>query len=182
MYRDDDSIEVISCLDDNELHTHVINGNYDKVISSHFGDGNKYSYDTYFDDSFYIKIGMDPEIKTSHFKIERDEEIENKVFKELIEDKGITDYIFIHEKQDLKVLIDRNKINSDLPIILAETKYGIFELLKVIENAKSVHIISSSFLSLFMCKQYNKNTYAHMYCDRSHISPYVERCGIKIIL
>lgn len=182
MYRDDNNISVISCIDDGDLHNHVNFNNYDKVISTHFGDGCKYNYDIYFDDSFYLSADIDTEVKTKYFKLNRDEEIENKVYKELIEDRGITDYIFLHEKPQQRVLIDRDKLNSNLPIIFADTKYGIFELLKVIENAKSVHIISSSFLSLMMCKQYNKNTYAHMYCDRTHISPYIEKCGIKVIL
>ena len=67
-------------------------------------------------------------------------------------------------------------------LFILDTKYGIFELLKVIEMAKSVNIISSSFLSLMMCKEYNKNVVAHMYCDRPHLSPYIKKHDIKILL
>ena len=72
-------------------------------------------------------------------------------------------------------------MEQGLPIITADSKYGIFELLKVIEMAKSVNIISSSFLSLMMCKKYNENVIAHMYCDRQFISPYVNKHNIKTL-
>ena len=42
-------------------------------------------------------VGMDPLIKQSHFYIDRDAELENRVFDELITSKGITDYLFVHE-------------------------------------------------------------------------------------
>jgi len=73
-------------------------------------------------------------------------------------------------------------MEEGLPIITADPKYGMFELLKVIENAKSVNIISSSFLSLMMCKKFNQNVVAHMYCDRPYISPYIKKHDIKVLL
>ena len=90
--------------------------------------------------------------------------------------------MFVHEKKDNQILIDRNKIGTDLPVVVAEPEYGIFELLKVIENAKSVHVVSSCFLSLFMCKKYNENFFAHMYCDRAFITPYIQQHEINVIL
>jgi hypothetical protein len=183
MYRDVDNITVVGVNEDSGLNNYLANNKFDKIISTHFGDGNvTYPYDKYFDDAFYIMVGENPSVKTEYYHLERDEEIVIKVYNELRVDKGITDYIFIHEKKDYRVLVDRNKIEKDLPIVFAEEKYGVFELLKVIENAKSVHVISSSFLSLFMCKQYNKNFFAHMYCDRVEIAPYIERHGLNVIL
>jgi hypothetical protein len=127
-------------------------------------------------------VGMDPIIKTSYFYLERDNEVENKVFDELITSKGITDYLFVHEKPELNIMLNRERIEQGLPIITADPKYGIFELLKVIAMAKSVNIISSSFLSLMMCKEYNKNVVAHMYCDRPLISPYIKKHNIEVLL
>ena len=51
----------------------------------------------------------------------------------------------------------RKRIKNDLPIIFADPKYLSLHLLKVIEMAEEVHVISSSFLSLFVCKKYNPN-------------------------
>ena len=127
-------------------------------------------------------VGMDPLIKQSHFYIDRDSELENRVFDELITSKGITDYLFVHEKPEQNVILSREKMEQGLPIVTADPKYGMFELLKVIENAKSVNIISSSFLSLMMCKKFNQNVVAHMYCDRPYISPYIKKHDIKVLL
>ena len=183
MFRDNPKISVINVGDnDDGMHHLVSTGNFDKIISSHFCDGNPFHYDKYFDDAFYMFVGMDPKIKTSYFYLERDNELENKVFDELITSKGITDYLFVHEKPELNILLNRQRMEQGLPIITADSKYGIFELLKVIEMAKSVNIISSSFLSLMMCKEYNKNIVAHMYCDRPSISPYIKKHDIKILL
>ena len=182
MYRDNPRIKVIDVNDDNDMYTQISNGNFDKVISSHFADGNPYLYNQYFDDAFYKTVNMDPSIKITHFYVERDLEIENRVFDELVTNKGITDYVFVHDKSDSDISINKNRIEEDLPIIKADTKYGIFELLKVIENAKSVNIISSSFLSLMLCKKYNENIVAHMYCDRGYITPYIKQHNIKTLI
>lgn len=182
MYRDVPNINVISVVEDSGLQRHLQTNKYDKIISTHFGDGMPYHYERYFDNAFYMMVGVDPKVKIDYFHLERDVDLEDKIYKKLVTDKGIQDYVFVHEKKENRVLIDRSKIGTDLPVVVAEPEYGIFELLKVIENAKSVHVVSSCFLSLFMCKNYNKNFFAHMYCDRSYITPYIQQHGINVIL
>ena len=182
MFRDNPRITVLRVEGDSGMNLALMTGGFDKIISSHFGDGNPYHYETYFDDAFYMLVGMDPSIKQSYFHIDRDIELENRVFDELITSQGITDYVFVHEKPELNVRLSREKMEEGLPIITADPKYGMFELLKVIENAKSVNIISSSFLSLMMCKQFNQNVVAHMYCDRPHIAPYIKKHNIEVLL
>ena len=182
MYRDVPNINVVSVVEDNGLQHHMKTNNYDQIISTHFGDSVPYRYEKYFDNAFYMMIGMDPKVKIDYFHLDRDSNLEDEVYKKLITDKGIEDYVFVHEKKDNQILIDRNKIGTDLPVVVAEPEYGIFELLKVIENAKSVHVVSSCFLSLFMCKKYNENFFAHMYCDRAFITPYIQQHEINVIL
>ena len=182
MFRDNPRIVVISVADDGEMYQLIRTQQFDRVISSHFSDGNPYHYETYFDDAFYKLVGMDPKIKNDYFYLERDVEIENRVFDELITSKGITDYLFVHEKPESNIIINRDKLEPNLPIITADPKYGMFELLKVIEMAKSVNLISSSFVSLMMCKKYNKNVIAHMYCDRPFIGPYIKKHDIEVLL
>ena len=181
MFRDNPRITVLSVEGDSGMNLAIMTGGFDKIISSHFGDGNPYHYETYFDDAFYMLVGMDPSIKQSYFHIDRDIELENRVFDELITSQGITDYVFVHEKPELNIIINRDKLEPNLPIITANPKYGMFELLKVIENAKSVNLISSSFLSLMMCKKINQNVVAHMYCDRPYISTYIKQQNIVVL-
>lgn len=182
MFRDNPRITVLSVADDGGMNHTIRTGGFDKIISSHFDQGNPYHYEKYFDDAFYMLVGMEPKIKTEYFYLERDVELENKVFDELITSKGITDYLFVHEKPEANVILSRDRMEKGLPIITADPKYGMFELLKVIENAKSVNIISSSFLSLMMCKKFNQNTVAHMYCDRPYIAPYIKKHDIEVLL
>jgi len=182
MFRDNPRITVLSVEGDSGMNLAIMTGGFDKIISSHFGDGNPYHYETYFDDAFYMLVSMDPLVKQSYFYIDRDSELENRVFDELITSKGITDYLFVHEKPEQNVILSREKMEQGLPIVTADPKYGMFELLKVIENAKSVNIISSSFLSLMMCKKFNQNVVAHMYCDRPYIAPYIKKHNIEVLL
>lgn len=180
MFRDNPRINVLNVTCDNQVREIIHEGNFNKVISSHSRDVNL-RYGEYFDDSFYKVVGMDPDIKFKYFHLERDPEIENKIFEELITKKGISDYVFVHEKPENNITIKRDLLESDLPVVVADPNYGIFELLQVIECARSVHIISSCFLSLMCCKKFNQNITAHLYCDRQHISPYIEKHDIKVL-
>ena len=67
MFRDNPRITVLSVESDSDMNLAIMTGGFDKIISSHFGDGNPYHYETYFDDAFYMLVGMDPLIKQSHF-------------------------------------------------------------------------------------------------------------------
>jgi len=176
MYRDNKKIVVISNSD-----TNFNDLKFDIKISTYLSE---FNYDCYFDDAFYMTAKMNPEVKKEYFYLFRDENRENEVFEQLITSQGIVDYTFLHEKKDGGIRIDRNRIETKLPIVCASEEYSIFDLLKVIENAKSVNLISSAFLSLMMCKKYNKNIFAHMYCDngRKHISSYVEKHNINVLL
>jgi hypothetical protein len=182
MYRDNPNINVVVVNNDFEMNKHISSTQYDKVISSYLIDQKLYDYSKYYDDAFYLLAGYDPKIKLSYFHIERDIDEEERVFKELVLDNNISEYIFIHEKKEEGIIIDRNKIKHNLPIIYADKKYKTFSLLKVIESAKECHIVSSSFLSLMMCYKLNENVYAHMYSDRMELSEYIKNNNIKVIL
>lgn len=182
MYRDNQNIKVVEINNDTEMDTYILTNRFDKIISSFLIGQKTFNYSKDFDDAFYLMSGYDPKIKHDYFYLERDINEENRVYQELIDDNNISDYIFLHEKKDENITIDRDKINNDLPIIYADKKYKTFSLLKVIENAKECHIISSSFLSLLMCYKINNNVFAHMYSDRSELSDYVNKNGIKIII
>ena len=181
MFKDNPKINVLD-MDDNGVDEHLSQTNYDKIISSHFDSGAPYSYDEYGDDAFYLKVGIDPLIKTTHFYVERDYDKETDLYNKLTNEIGSEDYIFIHEKPEQNIIIDREKINLKLPIISAKPEYDFFDLLKIIENAKEVHIISSCFLSFFMVKKINPKTYAHMYCDRLYLSDMIRNNDIEVIL
>ena len=181
MYRDSPNIIVLN-MDDNETNVHLETTHYDKIVHSHFDRGTNYDYNDYGDDAFYLNVGMDPKIKKTHFFIDRDMDREKKLYNEIVEEIGSDEYNFIHEKPEQNIIIDRNKIKNNLPIVLAKPEYSFFDLLYTIEMAKEVHVISSCFLSFFMVKKINKNIFAHMYLDRIELSKMILRNGINVML
>lgn len=99
-----------------------------------------------FDRSFYDQAGVPfPERWDSWF-IERDKEREDALFNSLLIDG---DYIFVHDVSSKGV---RNlKIESNLRQIKptkSPEESSIFDWLKVIENAKEIHVINSSFVHI----------------------------------
>jgi hypothetical protein len=181
MYRDEPRIKILQ-LDDNETNLHLQSTKYDKVISSHFDAGTTFDYSVYGDDAFYYHAGFDPKIRIEDFYVKRDFEKEEFLYKNLTQGINSEKYIFIHEKPEQNIVIDRNKLQSDLPIIFAKSDYSFFDLLTIIEKAQEVHIISSCFLSFFMVKKLNIKTFAHMYADRSELTEMVKKNGIDVIL
>jgi hypothetical protein len=182
MFRDNLKVNVLQ-MNDHETNVHLESVKYDKIIDCSFSRGGSWlAYVNYGDDIFY-KIGnYDPKIRKTHFFIQRDYDREIKLYEQIINDLGTEDYLFLHEKPNENILIDRKKINSNLPFFLAKKEYKFFDLLTTIEKAKEVHIISSSFLSYFMIQKLNDKTFAHMYADRNELSDFVKNNQIEIIL
>ena len=59
MYRDVENINVVAVNEDSGLHDYLSRNEFDKIISTHFGDGITYSYEKYFDDSFFYVYAGD---------------------------------------------------------------------------------------------------------------------------
>ena len=183
MFRDNPRIVVVDAIDDAGMDRLLLSGDFDRYVSSHLGNpGNAYPYSSHYDDAFYLTAGVDPMIKHEYFHVQRDHGLEGRTFEELVTSRGIAEYTFIHEKDS--AVIDRDLLDGRLPVVTADPKYGFFSMLKVIENAKSVNLVSSSFLSLLMCKRYNQNVIAHMYADaeRRDFAPYIMKHNIRVIL
>lgn len=92
----------------------------------------------------YIQGGVNPSYMKTKFKVVRDLEREQKVFEKfgLVKDE----YIFVHEAKDRERTIDYPK---NLPIFNPDDHYkeipNMFDYLTIIENAKEVHCMTSSY-------------------------------------
>ena len=140
MYRDDENIHVLAIGEDSDVN-HFINENKinDDVIKVGFGSLSWGSIKT-FDEEFYSSINLPFDFRFSKFKFVRDIEKENHVY-EKINPQG-EEYIFLHGN------IDRKKIRTDLKIIENPSEFGIFDILKLVDNATEVHIMESSIKCL----------------------------------
>ena len=88
----------------------------------------------------YLQAKVNPMYMYTKFKLVRDHEREDELYEKVV--KG--DYIFVHDigsANEVGMSIDNN-----LPIIRPDMSVGnVFDYLKIIENAKEVHCINSSF-------------------------------------
>ena len=102
--------------------------------------------DCNFDEYFYRSINMDFEKMWTDYYCKRDMKSEKQLFDDLNLIEG--EYIFIQEDVSRNILIDRNRIRTDLKIVESDIKYSIFEYQYILENAKEIHLMESSFKCL----------------------------------
>ena len=156
MYRDDKNIEVLSIGEDWDVNKYI----FENKISSdviRIGFENLMKYPSYrFDEAFYNIANIPFEFRFSKFLFERDFKRENEAF-EYVNPKN-EEYIFIHGN------VDRNKIRKDLKVIENPINFGVFDIIKIIENSTEVHIMESSIKCLINSYVFNKPSfYYHQY-------------------
>lgn len=146
MYRDDEGIEVLPIGEDHDVENYIkINEIQEDVIKCGFW--NPFNLET-FDETFYRNISIPFEYRFTKFYFKRDLDLENKAYDYC--NPNNEKYIFTHGD------IDKNKIRNDLKIIENPTNYGIFDILKLIENAEEVHLMESSIKCLVNSYKFDK--------------------------
>ena len=95
----------------------------------------------------YIQGGVNPSYMKTKFKVVRDLDREQQVFDNFGLQKN--EYIFVHESKDRD---RRIKYPTDLPVFNPDDHYkeipNMFDYLTIIENAKEVHCMTSSYAML----------------------------------
>lgn len=154
MYRDDENIIVLPIGEDSDVLNYIkINKIQQDVIKVGF---EKMGIGSSFDEAFYTGQNIPFDYRFSKFKFLRNYENENKAFNFI--NLANEEYIFVHGK------IDRNKIRKDLKIIDNPVEFGIFDIIKIVENATEVHIMESSIKCLINSFVFDKPSfYYHQY-------------------
>lgn len=117
-----------------------------------------------FVDSFYTFYGIDSMERVNSFEFVRDYELETQKYNEIVKDNN--EYVLYHEGQFHLPKID----NSSKIIYLDHSTELFFDYIKILENAKEIHMIDSvwaCFVYLLDCKYklfHNKPIY--VYCKR----------------
>jgi len=103
---------------------------------------------------FYKIAGVPFEKKWDSFYVERDLAKEQALFDKIAPK---SDYIFLHEDASRGYGVNRKRVRSDLPIIVADPKVApnMFDYCTIIERAKEIHVFDSSFMFLVDCLQYS---------------------------
>jgi hypothetical protein len=92
---------------------------------------------------FYEQLGIDLDIKQDFFYVEPDDDEEKRVFDKL--NPTGEDYVFVHDDPARGFSID---IENNLKIIRNDISENIFNFAKIIEKAKEIHLMESSFKSM----------------------------------
>lgn len=103
--------------------------------------------------------------KWESFYVERDVQREKELF-DRAAPRG--DYAFVHEDASRKYLIKRKYIGKQYAVFLpsAALTDNIFDYCTIIEKAKEIHVIDSSFMFMIDCLAYenpNQKLYVHRY-------------------
>ncbi len=176
MYRDID-IKLLTVKKDNEIYSAIINLGCEQE-DFHLNDS---EIRRYFlgegDDIFYTLKGYDKSLR-KQFYIKRDLKKETEIFNELTD--GLKDYIFVHD--DIERGFQIKQLPDGVPYVRVPKNIPIFDTLKVLENAKECHVISSSFVCLLQSMpSLNKNIYVHTSVRNKDLETYFKRDGLKTI-
>jgi hypothetical protein len=142
MYKDIKNLNLIQG-DDNFVNQYISQNNISKnLLKIGFEKLNDFENIEY---QFYKLSELPIEFKISKFFVERDYEIEKKIFNEL--NLKPKEYIFLH---DGGFQIKEELLSKNLKIVKPEG-YGLLDWMYVIENASEIHCIDSSFICLVDC-------------------------------
>jgi len=115
-----------------------------------------------FDEAFYHLAGLDFQIRFDEFYIERDIDRENEVCKTLNPDGE--KYIFVLDDPDRGYNIDMEKVTNEYKIIRNDYQFGMFDYIKLLENAEEIHMMQTGFLDLVNSYKMDKpKIYRHNY-------------------
>lgn len=154
MYKDIKNIDFIVG-DDDYAENFIKKNNIKNLIKIGF---NKMNGHENFEKQFYNHAEVNIENKYDKFYVERDLNLEINIFESLGLEKD--NYIFVH---DGGFTLKNEFLPSDLRVV-NPNNYGIFDWMYVIENAKEIHCIDSSFICLIDCmKLKNIKLYNHRY-------------------
>lgn len=157
MFKDINNLKIICVNSDECVHKIIYENKYKTLLIGH-QFLNPYKN---FDQSFYDQLEVNFDKRWSSFFLERDYNREVEFYEA---NKIKNDFIFVHEDSnrgmeiDFKYLDGKNIIKADV------TKTDvIFDYLTILENAKEIHCIESSFLFLIDSFNFKGKLFNHRY-------------------
>jgi hypothetical protein len=131
----------------------------------------------------YDELNLDPNIRYTQFKINRDYNRENELYNKLVNIIG-KDYIIIIDDNERNYKIDTKYIqNKNLPVYYLGNKSQnkdvrldelkdpyVVNYIKLLENATEIHTIESSIHILIDQLSINNNVYIHAYLRNGNIN------------
>jgi len=123
-----------------------------------------------FDENFYNQANVNFENRWAKFRVERNISKEEELYS-LLNCKA-NSYIFLHEDFSRNFTINRDFLSNEFDVVTPSAdpdQFSVFDYRKVIENAREVHVIESSFAAFIESLELSIPLYAHRYA-RPHAS------------
>jgi hypothetical protein len=181
MYRDVSNLELIPIDNDLQCIKYIKNNNIkDNIIKIGHEKCNKEESSS-FDKDFYRIAGLDFSVRFNNFFIDRDNEKEEELINEL--NPNNEKFIFIHDDKSKGYNIDISKISNYnmFKIIYNDTRFLVFNYIKLIEMAEEVHFMQSSFKELICSYEFKKTKfYQHNYIRK--YDSYMNSVGLNKII
>ena len=168
MYRDLKNISYIIGDDDN-VRTYINNNIKKNFLVIGFVNFTKININ--FDEFFYLQSKLNFKNKWTNFHIERDIVSEKKLFDSYNLKKN--EYIFVHDDKIRGYIIEDNLLPKDIKIIKPDIKLNnnFFDYIYIIENAKEIHCIDSSYLNLIDLLQIKNDLYFYKNRRNDKLTP-----------
>jgi hypothetical protein len=164
MYRDLNNLEIFNFSDDVEV-VQFINGNLNvknNLIKPGFENLDSCLDRMTFDEAFYYLAGVDFQVRFDEFYFKRDLQKEEEVCETLNPDGE--KYIFVLDDPKRGYNIDMNKVTDEYKVIRNDYQFGMFDYIKLLENAEEIHMMQTGFLDLVNSYKMDKpKVYRHKY-------------------
>ena len=141
--------------------------NYDKwekFLNDNISDNISFSH------SFYLYENLDLNVRNNLFSVNRDDEKETIKFNEVLD----KEYIVLHDDIVRSIIVDRSRLPQNYYVYqLNGSSDNMVDQIKILENAKEIHFIDSSysvliyFLSLTNEKIKKIPKYFHYYARKN---------------
>jgi hypothetical protein len=144
LYRDTPNIKLLSCQGDGEANAIFDSWSGTKLRHMYQKSWINEDENKFFEDGWYTSLGFEKEFRKENFHLQRDVEIEDFVYDSLAQNG---DFIFVHDDPSRGYNISPEYTgqvirSADHPELL------VFDFLKILEKAREVHVMYSSFFAL----------------------------------
>lgn len=158
MFRDLSKISYVKVPNDSRVEN--VSAHLRNTLSGRFIDRWWYGHAAkeVHEEELYASLGFSWQDKYDYFRVIRDSDREDFVYSKVINDEE--PYIFVGDDPSRNYIIDVKRAigNQDIKIVRSHDllQYGLFDLLKVIEKAQSVHVMYNAWFTLCDCMKLNK--------------------------
>jgi hypothetical protein len=170
MFRDLKNLKIIPAESPRDINEYVSKNSLDMIDAS-MGPSPT------FDQSFYLRAGVDFSVRFDKFYIQRDKEKESKVT-EALNPKN-EKYIFVADHPSRGFSIDMSKVRNDYKIIKNDMKFNLFHYISLLEGAEEIHFMQTAFKDLICSYKMDKpKLFQHNYVRK--YPPHYNSLGINI--